>query len=59
MKCLKFIKGPGIPYPSKRAEGMYSKEMEYVAFGAEFTMSGPVENYLCDLEKCMQDNLRD
>lgn len=38
---------------------MFSKEDEYVAFGAEFTMVGAVENYLCDLEKCMQNNLRD
>lgn len=59
MKCLKFIRGPGIPYPSKRAEGMYSKEMEYVPFSAEFQMAGAVENYLCDLERCMQVNLRD
>lgn len=34
--CLKFVKGPGIPYPSKRAMGMYSKEKEYVPFSAEF-----------------------
>jgi dynein heavy chain len=63
MKCLDFIKGPGIPYPSKRAKGMYSKENEYVPFthpnGGEFTMAGAVENYLCDLERCMQINLRD
>lgn len=38
---------------------MFSKEDEYVAFGGEFTMVGAVENYLCDLEKCMQNTLRD
>jgi|TARA_B110000285_G_C15141731_1_gene631239 dynein heavy chain len=59
MKCLCFVKGPGIPYPSKRAKGMWSKEDEYVPFSAEFLMAGAVENYLCDLERCMQTNLRD
>lgn len=53
MLCLEFVRGPGIPYPSKRAKGMYSKEKEYVPFSGEFTMAGAVENYLCDLEKCM------
>jgi dynein heavy chain, axonemal len=56
---LEFIKGPGVPYPSKRAKGMYSKELEYVPFSGEFAMVGAVENYLCDLERCMQTNLRD
>jgi dynein heavy chain len=60
LKCLDFVRGPGIPYPSKRAKGMYSKEMEYAPFSTgEFVMAGAVENYLCDLEKCMQVNLRD
>lgn len=59
MKCLDFVRGENIPYPSKRAKGMFSKEDEYVPFGAEFTMVGAVENYLCDLEKCMQNTLRD
>jgi dynein heavy chain len=36
LKCLEFIRGPGIPYPSKRAKGMYSKEDEYVPFQEEF-----------------------
>jgi hypothetical protein len=36
MKCLEFIRGPGIPYPAKRAKGMYSKENEYVPFSGEF-----------------------
>jgi len=59
LKCLDFVRGPGIPYPSKRTKGMFSKEGEYVPFIAEFTMNGSVENYLCDLEKCVQINLRD
>jgi len=40
MKCLDFVRGPGIPYPSKRAKGMFSKEDEYVPFFNEFTMAG-------------------
>lgn len=59
MKCLDFVRGPTIPYPSKRAKGMFSKEDEYVPFNGEFTMVGAVENYLCDLEKNMQITLRD
>ena len=59
MKCLDFIKGPGIPYPSKRAKGMFSKENEYVPFGTPFEANGAVENYLCDLEAKMQHTLRD
>ena len=59
LKCLDFVRGPGIPYPSKRAKGMWSKEDEHVVFFGEFTMAGAVENYLCDLEKCMQTTLRD
>lgn len=38
---------------------MFSKESEFVPFSAEFLMAGAVENYLCDLERCMQVNLRD
>jgi hypothetical protein len=38
---------------------MWSKEDEYVPFFGEFTMAGAVENYLCDLERCMQTTLRD
>ena len=59
MLRLEFVKGPGIPYPSKRAKGMFDKGTEYVPFNAEFTMAGAVENYLCDLERCMQNNLKD
>jgi len=36
MLRLEFIKVPGVPYPSKRAKGMYSKELEYVPFSGEF-----------------------
>jgi len=38
---------------------MWSKENEYVPFFGEFAMAGAVENYLCDLERCMQTTLRD
>lgn len=60
MKGLDFIKGEGEMIPSKKAKGMYSKEKEYVSFGDNiFTCNGAVENYLCDLERCMQSTLRD
>jgi len=59
LKNLQFIRGPSIPYPSKRAEGMISNEGEYVQFTNNFTAAGAVENYLCDLEKCMQVTLTD
>lgn len=59
LRCLEFVRGPGIPYPSKRAKGMHSKETEYVPFNNEFVAAGAVENYLCDLERCMQHTLRD
>ena len=51
LKCLDFVRGPGIPYPSKRAKGMWSKEDEYVAFYGEFSTAPAIANYLCDLEK--------
>jgi dynein heavy chain, axonemal len=38
---------------------MYSKEMEFVPFKTEFIIGGPVENYLCDLEKKMIDTLKE
>jgi dynein heavy chain len=59
MKGLDFIRGDGVPYPSKRAKGMFSKENEYVPFGSEFVAAGAVENYLCDLEAKMQKTLLD
>jgi dynein heavy chain len=38
---------------------MTSKDKEYVPFYDIFNISGAVENYLCDLEKQMQNTLRD
>jgi len=49
MKCLNFVKGAGIPYPSKRASGMFSNEGEYVPFETNFEAIGAVEIYLNDL----------
>jgi dynein heavy chain len=58
LKALDFIRGPGIARPAKSAKGMVSKEREYVAFGdSTFHCAGPVENYLCDLEKHIQQVL--
>jgi len=59
MKSLDFVRGPGVPNPSKSAKGMWSKEGEYVPFSTVFTCTGAVENYLCDLERMMQVTLRD
>jgi len=59
LKSLDFVRGPGIPTPSKSAKGMWSKEGEYVPFSSVFTCTGAVENYLCDLERMMQATLRD
>jgi len=59
MKRLEFVRGPGIPYPSKRAKGMYSNEGEYVPFETNFEAVGAVENYLNDLQTKMQVTLRD
>jgi len=58
MKGLSFIKGAGIPSPSKRAKGMFSKENEYVPFHKDYEIVGAVENYLCDLERMMQNTLK-
>jgi dynein heavy chain len=59
MKNLKFIRGPGIQYPSRAAEGMISNEGEIVPFSEKFLMIGAVENYLNDLEKMMNKTLID
>jgi len=59
MKGLDFIQDPNAKGPLKSTKGMWSKEGEYVPFGAPFTMNGAVENYLCDLERCMQTTLKD
>jgi dynein heavy chain len=39
------------------SQGMFSKESEYVAFNTNFQCKGAVENYLCDLERKMQNTL--
>jgi dynein heavy chain len=57
LKALDFVKGPGIPSPAKSAKGMWSNEGEYVPFNGNFTCTGAVENYLCDLERKMQTTL--
>ena len=59
MQHLDFIKKEGQAGPMKTSKGMFSKEGEYVPFGAEFTCAGAVENYLCDLELKMQTTMRD
>jgi dynein heavy chain len=59
MKGLDFIRGHGEPVPAKSAKGMFSKEGEYVPFPRNFSMNGPVEYYLCDLEKMMQVTLQE
>ena len=57
LKSLVFVRGPGIPSPAKSAKGMTSKEGEAVEFASNFTCTGAVENYLCDLEKKIQATL--
>jgi dynein heavy chain len=37
---------------------MFAKDGEYVEFISHFTCNGAVENYLCDLERKMQDTLK-
>jgi len=59
MKGLDFITTPEMKGPAKSAKGMWSKEGEYVSFTAVFTCNGAVENYLCDLERMMQNTLKD
>lgn len=56
MKFMKFVEEG--PHPYRTACGMYSKDGEYVAFASNFTCNGAVENYLCDLEKKMNDTLK-
>jgi dynein heavy chain len=56
---LEFVRGPGIVYPSRSAKAMISSEKEIVPFTNIFTMAGPVESYLNELEKTMQNTLRD
>jgi len=59
LRSLDFVRGEGEPVPSKKAKGMMSKDREYVAFNDIFTCVGAVESYLCDLERHIQNNLRD
>jgi dynein heavy chain len=56
MKNMKFIEEGNRPY--KTACGMFAKDGEYVPFATPFTCMNAVENYLCDLEKKMQDTLK-
>lgn len=56
MKCVKFVETEQRPY--KIAQGMISKENEYVDFGDQFEFTGAVEYYLCDLESKMMKTLR-
>lgn len=57
LKSLEFVRGAGIPSPAKSAKGMFSKEREHVPYSAHFHCAGPVECYLCDLEKFIQAQL--
>ena len=59
MKSLDFVKKEGAPRPYKSAQGMFSKEGEYVKFSSIFTAQGAVENWLTDLERMMRLTLRD
>jgi dynein heavy chain len=56
MKNMKFVEEGARPY--RTAQGMFAKDGEYVPFLSPFTCMNAVENYLCDLEKKMQDTLK-
>ena len=56
MRDMKLIEEGNRPYRS--ACGMFAKDGEYVEFDSTFTCQGAVENYLCDLERKMQDTLK-
>lgn len=58
MKDMKFIENESGPRPYRTAQGMFAKDGEYVPFLSPFTCMNAVENYLCDLEKKMQDTLK-
>jgi dynein heavy chain len=59
LRNLKFLRGPGIQYPSRVATAMISNEGEEVGFIPEkFAMAGAVENYLNDLEAAMIKTLQ-
>jgi len=53
---MKFLEEGNRPY--RTAVGMASKDGEYVPFNSNFTCTGAVENYLCDLERKMQETLK-
>jgi dynein heavy chain len=53
MKGLKFLTGEGQPVPAKNANGMHSKNGEFVPFTGVFSCNGAVENYLSDIERQM------
>jgi dynein heavy chain len=57
MKMMRFAEKGQRPW--KIADGMYSKEMEFVPFKSDFVIGGAVENYMCDLERKMQDTLKE
>lgn len=56
MKNMKFVEEGKRPY--RTACGMFAKDGEYVEFNSPFTCMNAVENYLCDLERKMQDTLK-
>jgi len=56
MKCMEFVEEG--PRPYKTSKGMHAKDGEYVDFQSNFTCMNAVENYLCDLEKKMQETLK-
>ena len=56
MKSMRLVEAG--PRPYRTADGMHSKDGETVAFPTTFTCTNAVENYLCDLEKKMQDTLK-
>jgi dynein heavy chain len=56
MRNMKLIEEGNRPF--RQACGMYAKDGEYVEFDSTFTCTGAVENYLCDLERKMQETLK-
>jgi len=58
MKQMTFVESD-TQRPWKRACKMISKDKEVVDFKEIFTCSGQVESYLCDLERMMQETLKE
>ncbi|XP_043277760.1 dynein axonemal heavy chain 2 [Venturia canescens] len=56
IKSLQLIKSVTGKY---LADGMYSREGEYVEFLHSVILDGQVESWLCEVEKAMQDCLRE